>query len=328
MKPTRNKDGRSNKSKSPEKRPRIEFDLRQLEVFSKVVELGSISSAADAVNLTQSSVSERMSNLELSIGAKLFDRVGRRIEPTALGRVLHKQALKHLALKEDTRQVIEEQMGISTGEVVMGGSTIPGEYLLPLAIKQFRDEYEGIVVRLRIMDSSLVADEVAEGVFALGVIGARCKYKHLKHEELWQDELVLAVPARHPWAKQREISAADLLNEPFVLREAGSGTRQVMEHYLSQALGNRQPELNIAAELGSSTAVKAAVIAGMGVTVISSRAVEEEVKAGRLAVVQIDNLAPPRSFYLIHDNRRNLAPVCRALRSFLLTSAKKARASA
>jgi len=178
------------------------------------------------------------------------------------------------------------------------------------------------------MDSSLVADEVAEGVFALGVIGARCKYKHLKHEELWQDELVLAVPARHPWAKQREISAADLLNEPFVLREAGSGTRQVMEHYLSQALGNRQPELNIAAELGSSTAVKAAVIAGMGVTVISSRAVEEEVKAGRLAVVQIDNLAPPRSFYLIHDNRRNLAPVCRALRSFLLTSAKKARASA
>lgn len=328
MKLAKNKDSKSGNRRPVEKRPRIDFDLRQLEVFSKVVELGSISAAADAVNLTQSSVSERMSNLEMSIGANLFDRVGRRIEPTALGNVLYKQALKHLALKEDTRQVIEGQMGISTGEVVMGGSTIPGEYLLPQAIKQFRDAHEGIVVRLKIMDSAQVADEVAEGVFALGVIGARCKYKQLKHEALWQDELVLAVPAKHPWAKQSAISVTDLLDEPFVLREAGSGTRQVMEYYLNQALGNRQVELNIAAELGSSTAVKSAVIAGMGVTVISSRAVEEEVKAGRLAVVQIGQLAPPRSFYLIHDSRRNLAPVCRALRDFLLTAAHASRAGA
>lgn len=299
----------------------MEFDLRQLEVFSQVVELGSVSRAAEAVNLSQSSVSERISALEKAVGVQLFDRIGRRIEPTEVGMLLYQQALKHLALKEETRQALAEQLGASRGEIMLGGSTIPGEYILPGVIKRFHDEHPLIVLRMKITDSRMVVSAVAEGNLALGIVGAQLRATSLEYEKLWRDELVLVVPAGHPWARREAVTAADLVLEPFVLRESGSGTRQVMERKLAEALRAKNVALNVAAELGSSTAVKSAVVAGLGVTMISSCAVAAELSAGSLVAVPIDKLSLPRFFYLVHDNRRTLSPVARAFREFLLADA-------
>jgi len=301
--------------------PPMEFDLRQLEVFSQVVELGSVSRAAEAVNLSQSSVSERISALEKAVGVQLFDRIGRRIEPTEVGMLLYQQALKHLALKEETRQALAEQLGASRGEIMLGGSTIPGEYILPGVIKRFHDEHPLIVLRMKITDSRMVVSAVAEGNLALGIVGAQLRATSLEYEKLWRDELVLVVPAGHPWARREAVTAADLVLEPFVLRESGSGTRQVMERKLAEALRAKNVALNVAAELGSSTAVKSAVVAGLGVTMISSCAVAAELSAGSLVAVPIDKLSLPRFFYLVHDNRRTLSPVARAFREFLLADA-------
>jgi len=301
--------------------PPMDFDLRQLEVFSQVVQLGSVSRAAEAVNLSQSSVSERISALEKAVGVQLFDRIGRRIEPTEVGMLLYRQALKHLALKEETRQALAEQLGASRGEILLGGSTIPGEYILPGVIKRFHDDYPLIVLRMKITDSRLVIAAVAEGSLALGIVGAQLRSANLEYEKLWRDELVLVVPAGHPWTRRELVSAADLVLEPFVLRESGSGTRQVMERKLAEALRAKSIALNMAAELGSSTAVKSAVVAGMGVTMISSCAVADEIQAGSLVAVPIEKFSLPRSFYLVHDNRRALSPVARAFREFLLVDA-------
>lgn len=299
----------------------MDFDLRQLEVFSRVVQLGSVSRAAEAVNLSQSSVSERISALEKSIGTPLFDRIGRRIEPTAIGMLLYQQALKHLALKEETQQALAEQLGAARGEIELGGSTIPGEYIVPGLIKRFRDQHPLIVVRLVIGDSLSVATDVLEGRLTLGIVGARSRNAHLEYDQLWRDELVLVVPAGHPWAGRKAVKAAELLLEPFVLRESGSGTRQVMEHRLAEALRAKHVAMNVAAELGSSTAIKSAVAAGLGVTMISSRAVAAEIKSGTLEAVPVENFSLPRHFYLVHDGRRTLSPVARAFREFLQVEA-------
>lgn len=301
--------------------PPMDFDLRQLEVFSRVVQLGSVSRAAEAVNLSQSSVSERISALEKSIGAPLFDRIGRRIEPTATGMLLYQQALKHLALKEETQQALAEQLGASRGEIALGGSTVPGEYILPEVIKRFRDMHPLIVLRLTIGDSQDIAASVLAGSLTMGIVGARSHSSHLQYEQLWHDQLVLVVPAGHPWDGRKAVSATELVQEPFVLRESGSGTRQVMESKLAETLRARSVALNVAAELGSSTAVKSAVVAGLGVTMISSRAVAAEIQAGTLAQVPVDNMVLPRRFYLAYDSRRTLSPVARAFREFILADA-------
>jgi DNA-binding transcriptional LysR family regulator len=273
------------------------------------------------VNLSQSSVSERISALEKAVGVQLFDRIGRRIEPTEIGMLLYRQALKHLTLKEETRQALAEQLGASRGEILLGGSTIPGEYILPGVIKRFHDTHPLIVLRMRITDSRMIVAAVADGDLALGIVGAQLRTANLEFEKLWRDELVLVVPAGHAWARREAVSAADLVLEPFILRESGSGTRQVMERKLAEALRAKNVALNVAAELGSSTAVKSAVVAGLGVTMISSCAVAAELKAGSLVVVPIDKLSLPRHFYLVHDHRRTLSPVARAFREFLLADA-------
>lgn len=303
------------------RQPRIDFDLRQLEVFSKVAELGSVSRAAEVVRLTQSSVSERIATLERAIGAQLFDRVSRKMVPTVTGRLLFEHARRHLALKEQTRQALEDHLGLVSGSLRIAGSTIPGEYILPRVIADFRKGYPDTTVRLSIQDSAEVAAAVADGTTELGVSGAKSSLKGLEHEQLWEDELVLIVPPGHPWARRKSVEPGQLLSEPFVLREAGSGTRARMERQLAQALGVEHPELSVAAELGSSAAVKTAVIAGLGVSVISSRAVAEEAKHGALVVVPLAGLKLPRSFYLVRDGRRSLAPLAAAFRAALLADA-------
>ena len=299
----------------------LDFDLRQLEVFGKVVELGSVSRAAEAVRLTQSSVSERIATLERAIGAPLFDRVGRKMVPTATGRLLSEHARRHLALKEETRQALRQHLGMVSGSLMIGGSTIPGEYILPRLIAAFRAEHPAVTVSLRIMDSAQVAADVAAGLLELGAVGALSSLKGLEHDKLWDDEMVLIAPPGHPWAGKRAIEPRQLLSEPFVLREAGSGTRAQMERQLAQALKVRQVELTVAAELGSSAAVKCAVAAGLGVSVISARAVAAEAQQGALAVVPLRGLSLPRSFYLVRDARRSLAPVAAAFRETLLADA-------
>lgn len=299
----------------------LDFDLRQLEVFSKVVELGSVSRAAEAVRLTQSSVSERIATLEQAIGARLFDRVARKMVPTATGRLLHEHARRHLALKEETRQALRQHLGLISGSLTIGGSTIPGEYILPRLIAVFRREHPAVTISLSIQDSAQVAADVAAGLLELGVTGTLSNLKGLEHDKLWDDEMVVIVPPGHPWVTLKAVEPQQLLSEPFVLREAGSGTRTQMERQLAQALKARQVELRVAAELGSSAAVKTAVAAGLGVSVISARAVEGEAAQGSLAVVPLKGLSLPRSFYLVRDARRSLAPVAAAFRETLLADA-------
>ncbi len=308
------------KKKIPPPTPSVDFGLRQLEVFTKVVELSSFSKASDAVFLAQASVSERISNLENMVGTKLLDRLGRRVVPTKAGELLYKHAVKLLERKRSACLAMQEFLGMKQGAIHLGGSTIPGEYIFPKIIGQFREKYPLISVKLTISDTSEIEGQVLAGNLELGVVGSKNTNKSLTHHELWKDELVLAVPIQHPWAHKREVLPEELSDELFILREMGSGTLKIMEDYLRSSGLKGLDSFRIAARFGTSTAVKEGIKAGLGISILSSRALHTELEAGMIKALKIRGLPMSRIFYLVKDKRRAISPPCRVMFDFLLTT--------
>lgn len=301
--------------------PAVDFDLRQLEIFKKVVELGSFSKASRAVFLAQASVSERIATLETMVGTRLLDRLGRKIVPTKAGELLYKHAVLLLEMKDTARMEMQRFLGLRAGSIRMGGSTIPGEYILPRVLGAFRRRHPHLVVSLEIADTGRIEQRVAEADLEIGVIGSSSAMKQLLVMELWQDELVVAVPRGHRLFGREEVSAREILREPFIVRERGSGTFRIIEDYLKREGLKGIEELRACAFMGSSTAVKEGILGGLGISILSHRAVETEEKSGLLSCLRIKNLPMSRSFYLVRDRRKIPSPPCAALWDFLLSTA-------
>lgn len=313
-----------NMKRTPQDRsPTVDFDLRQLEVFREVVELGSFSKAGEAVHLAQASVSERIATLENAIGAKLLDRLGRQVVPTNLGNLLYKHALSLLDMKLKACLEIEDFIGIRKGTIHLGCSTIPGEYILPGIIGRFGRQYPLVTVSLTIGDSREIETLILGGRFELGIIGSKTSSKRLISHELWRDDLVVAVPASHPWAGRKTVSIEEISREPFISRERGSGTLQMVEEHLQSAGGEGFESFHVVARFGTSTAVKEGIKAGLGISILSSLALETELKAGILKVLRIKGRRMSRRFYLVRDRRRASSPLCKAFTDYLLTSSGK-----
>jgi len=296
----------------------VDFDLRQLEIFTKVVEYKSFSKAANAVFLAQASVSERIATLENQVGVRLLDRLGRQVIPTKAGELLYGHAILMLEAKRKACLEIEDFLGMKRGEIIIGASTIPGEYILPEVVGIFRQKYPSVSIALTIADTNEIENSVREGYLELGVVGSRSPGSGLVCHELWKDELVLVIPYAHRWAVREEISIDEILEEPFILREIGSGTLKIMEEFLRPHGSKSMHPVNVVARLGSSTAVKEGVKAGLGISIISSRALHTELEAGILKVLKIKGYPMYRHFYLIRDERRTPSPLCRAMLDFLL----------
>lgn len=298
----------------------IDFSFRELEIFCKVVELESFSKAAEAVFLAQASVSERIASLENKIGIRLLDRLGRKVIPTAAGELLHKHATLFLEMKEAAQLEIESFLGLEQGEISMGGSTIPGEYILPNLISRFNQKYPHLSVKLTIADSSEIENRVLVGDLEIGVIGSKSPHANLICQKLWADELVLAVPAGHPWARRRSVSVKELRKTPFILREKGSGTLKILEAYLRKSGEDGTSALQVSARFGSSTAVKEGVKSGLGLSILSSRAIETEIKVGLLKGLRVRGLSMSRNFFLIRNKLRIASPACKAMLDYLLAT--------
>lgn len=301
----------------------MDFDIRHLEIFCKVLELKSFSKAALAVFLSQASVSERIATLEGLVRTRLFDRMGRQVVPTAAGKLLYKHACLLLDMKKAACDEMQNFLGIKEGEIHIGGSTIPGEYIFPEVLENFHNKHPLVSVSLTIADTSEIENRVLEGNLELGVIGSKSSHISLICHELWEDELVLAVPAGHKWAGEEQVSLENLSKEPFILREKGSGTLKIIKEYLEVPVLKDIDSLNIIARFGSSTAVKEGIKSGLGISILSLRALNTELKTGILKALKIENLAMLRKFYLIRDKRRNVSPLCESMLDFLTSTSDK-----
>jgi DNA-binding transcriptional LysR family regulator len=294
-------------------------DLRQLEVFARVVELRSFSRAAEALHLTQSTVSEHVRLLEEEIGARLFDRLGRETLPTRAGELLFGYAQRMLALRVEAVQGLQQFLGQVAGTLTVGASTIPGEYVLPPLIGAFREKFPRVSIALQISDTRGIVEAVLDGRVELGMVGARPDQRVLQAVELMPDELVVVVPPGHAWVGRKEVTVADLTSEPLIVREPGSGSREAVEKAL-EAAGLGLDGLRVIAEIGSTSAIKQAVKAGMGVSLMSRRAVEDEARSGLLGCVKIKDLPVTRHFYVVTHANRSRSPLCQAFLDFLLAA--------
>jgi DNA-binding transcriptional LysR family regulator len=293
------------------------MDLHQIEIFCTLIKLRSFSRAAETLYLTQPTVSGHIKNLEIDLGVKLLDRLGKRVVPTEAGEVLYRHGQKLLALRDHARQEIAGVSGTISGLLKIGGSTIPGAYVLPAVIGAFKKKYPAVSIQLFIDDTAKVAEAVLDGALHLGVVGAPLSDSRLETRPFMNDELVIAVPAKHPWARKKTVSAGALRGEPFILREKGSGTRRIMEERLEKA-GVAIADLDAIAVMGSSDAVRQAVKTGLGISILSIRALRDDIGAGRVSAVRIKGMQLERSFSIVLLKGKSHSPLCQGFLDFLL----------
>jgi DNA-binding transcriptional LysR family regulator len=261
-------------------------------------------------------VSSHIRDLEDHFKCPLIDRLSRESAPTAAGRLLYGYARRMLALRDETEAALAQHQGGMQGTLVIGGSTIPGGYLLPRIIGKFRSRYPEIRPSLIIADSQRIVAGVLEGTIELGVVGAESREKLILQERLVDDRLHLIVPAGHPWSGLKTISLEKLLSAPFIVRERGSGTLESIQESLGRQ-GRSIEELNIVAEMGSTEAVRQGIKDGIGVSILSALAVAEDLESGALKALSVDGLVLTRGLYLTRHRQRSLSPLPAAFAAFL-----------
>ena len=294
------------------------MDARQLEIFVKVAELGSFSKAAEALFLTQPTVSEHIRGLEEELGVRLLDRLGRGAAPTKAGQLLLGYGRRILELHREARQALDQFQGRMSGELVIAASTIPGEYVLPALIGRFKEKYPDIAISLLIGDTQRVVEWSLEGRAELAVAGAQIDHRALEYRELLPDELVLVVSAAHPWHGKKTATLEEVRAEPLIVRERGSGSRHALEKALAE-VGLDLSDFRVVGEMGSTQAIKQGVKAGVGISLISKRAVAEECQHGTLHCVKVKDLRFSRAFYLVTSTTRSRSPLAEAFRAFLIS---------
>ncbi len=294
------------------------MDIRRLEVFLKVIELSSFTRAAEALNLSQPTVSEHIRLLEETLNERLVDRSGREVNATPAGKVLVQYAEKILKTYFEAIQALEQFNGKISGSLVVGASSVPGAYVLPKYLGAFKAINPQIQIMLKISATSEIIDQVLSGSVETGFVGSMRNDRKLVFSELIQDELILIIPTEHPWARADTISLNDLVSEPVILRQKGSGTRSVTLRILAQH-GVDLSRLRIAAEMGDAESVKQGVKSGIGVSFMSVHSVSYELLTGSLASVSIEGVRFFRPLYTVTRKNRQISPVCLSFNSFVTT---------
>lgn len=292
------------------------MNLWQLHVFCKVIELKSFSKAGQHINLSQPTISSHVKELEDYFNCRLIDRMGKEALPTKAGDLLYGYARRLLLMSDETKSAMAAFSGKVAGRLVIGGSTIPGGFILPRIIGKFKQKYHEVSVSLSISDTRKIVEDTLSGLIELGIVGARASIKGILQEKLVEDEMHLIVPSDHKWASLRMVTVEMLKEEPFITREQGSGTLEAIKAGLSKKEIGFE-ELNMVAEMGNTTAVIQGIKSGIGVSILSPIAVEEELKAGSLAALKVKGVDLRRSFYLTRHSQRTVSPVAQAFIRFI-----------
>ena len=281
------------------------MDIHHLKIFVSVYKNKSFTKASEELHISQPTISEHIKNLERSLDCRLFDRLGRTIMPTAEADLLYPKALQILeGLDQIQQEIIAAGTGVK-GKLVIGASTIPGAYILPRMAYSFKNQYPEIAFEILIEDSGKITNMVLQHDLLCGIVGAKMKSDKLDYASLIEDELVLVTSPKS--LNKKKITLDELTKLPFLQREEGSGTRQTFENFLRKN-NFSTVDFNIVATLGSTSAVKQAVKAKLGVSVISRIAVQEELDNNILQEIPIRNLKMKRKFYLVRQKKRTLPP--------------------
>ena len=275
---------------------------RRLQVFHTVARLLSFTKAAEALHMTQPAVTFQVRQLEEYFNTRLFDRTHNRITLTEVGEKVYEYAEKIFEQYSQMENAVKEMTGDINGVLMIGASTTIAEYMLPTLLGDFKIKYPDVRIRLKVSNTDEIVSMVENNIIDLGVVEAPVNNKSLAVELCRLDELVAIVAPDHPLAKKSEISPKDLAKYPYISREEGSGTRDVIIEYLATESLSIY-DMNIVMELGSSEAIKGAVTSGMGVAILSRAAIQKELQLNTLKQLQLN---PPlkRPFSFVHQKQK------------------------
>lgn len=290
-------------------KPSFIIDFRHLDTFCRVAALKSFSRAADDLFLTQPTVSGHILSLEKSLSIRLFDRTGREVRLTKAGEIFLRYASKILTVRKDLLNALTEFSQGIKGELSMGASTIPGEYILPRLMGDFKREHPGLTLSLKISDTKEIVQELLQGHIEFGMIGAKVNHPSLHYEKFEEDEIIVIAPSDHPLTRKKSVTLKDILKEPWIVREEGSGTQMAVERAL-RSKGRRLKDFNVAIEMGSTSSVKEAVKARLGLAFISKIAVGEELARSCLTPITPQGLESiSRQIYIVSQRGKTVSPV-------------------
>jgi len=292
-------------------------DLHHLRVFAAVFKKRSFSKASEELLLSQPTVSDHIKSLEEYLGCRLFDRLGRNIIPTNEAEALYQRACEIIEKVESIREIAGRAKSELTGELIIGASTIPGTYLLPPVMMDFKRLNPGVFFKIEIADSREIVQKILSYGLLIGIVGSKQFSHNLNYTQFVDDELV-AVASPKLSIKNR-VSIDELLSFPMICREEGSGTRKEFERYLDLH-GKAAGKIKIVGCFGSTDAVKQAVKTGAGIAVISRVAVAEELKHRTLKLILVSGNEMRRQFYVVTHRKRTLPALHTAFLSFISTS--------
>lgn len=276
----------------------MKFTLRQLEVLVAVGKEESVSRAAVAISLSQSATSMALAELEKQFNTRFFDRQGKRLQLNTTGREIMPQALELLDRAQQLQSLLEGN--INAGSLRIGATLTIGNYLATLLIGDYMQQNPGSRVELAVQNTSTIIEQVAHFKLDLGLIEGNGHHPDLEITPWIDDELVIFAAPDHPLAKHKQLSLQDLANEAWILRERGSGTRQVFD----AALRHQLTHLNIRLELEHTEAIKRAVESGLGISCISRLALKDSFRRGSLVPLEIVGLDLKRQFnFVLHKQK-------------------------
>ncbi|WP_019155005.1 selenium metabolism-associated LysR family transcriptional regulator [Robertmurraya massiliosenegalensis] len=286
------------------------MELHQLFVFTKVVEHKSFSKAAEAVYLSQSTVSSHIQSLEKMLNVRLFDRVGRDTIVTPYGERLYYWALKLLELKDQALYDIKESVTDLKGKIHIGVSSVPGQFLVPKIVKEFRLQYPNVTFMLSEFPSKIVAEKVMSGKVDVGFLGEKYDDERLHYHPLQKERLV--VISSDEFQLEERLSIENILHYPFVMRKSDSGTKAILEKFLKKQ-HIKEDQLNIVAHTDSSQTLIEFVKQGIGIAIISEIAAQEYAVSNKLHLHELQGFEDERYFYLVYNEMKTLSLVSKLL---------------
>jgi DNA-binding transcriptional LysR family regulator len=298
----------------------MRLELSLIEVFCTVYEEGSFSRAAIKLQVSQPTISGHIKNLEDALDTRLFDRLPRQAVPTQAGKILYRRGRAILNEKDEAIRELNKFLNRVEGSLTICASTVPGEYLLPQICASFHAKFPGIDVELQISDSKDVCDKILSGEAEIGFVGTSFEVMGLEFRNFASDTLALVVPNNKEWMGINSITPDELAKKPFLSRESGSGTRATFEKAIARSLD----DFNVVGRFGSVTAVKEALKAGLGVSVLSLLTIKSELARGEFKAVKIEGAVTlHREFFLVLNRSFTTSPIADAFIECALEGAAK-----
>jgi DNA-binding transcriptional LysR family regulator len=299
---------------------RYKMNIDYLKTFREVVRLGSFSEVAKKMSITQPAVSFQIQKLEQQLGTRLIDRTQRTVTPTAAGKRLLRFAESVESDREQLLKDLEEMRDEVSGDLIIAASTIPGEYILPPLLADFKKLHPAVQVQVDVSDSMTVINSVGSNAYEVGFCGVPPEGHGLTSFKITGDEIVLIVPPEHQFAGKDEVTLVDFEGESLIFREATSGTQRSLESALTNAgIDSRRWVPNLI--LGTTQAVVSAVIAGAGIALVSNLAIKQSLALGQVRQVDVRGLRLSRDFYCIFRQERVVTRLLDEFIGFIRTGA-------